>query len=207
MLILKIDKNNPDKEILKLASDIIKSKGLVIYPTDTAYAIGADLLNSEAIDNLDISKQRQKEKNYTAIVCDIEMAKRFAHLSNQEIKVIKTLMPGPLTLAVPKNEIIPNKIHKSEFTFRIPDSIISKEISRLSNTAITATSANISGENTPYSIDKINPLLKDKIDLILDAGVLKKTKTSTICKINDLKVIILREGAISKEDIIKTISD
>ena len=201
MRIIKIDLDAPNKTILEVAADIIKDGGIVIYPTDTAYAVGADVVNTKAISKLDIAKMRPDEKNYTAIVANFDMARKFCHLNPDEKKIVEKFMPGPLTLAVAKKEIIPIEIHSTEFTFRIPDSIIAKEISKLSDTAITATSANISGEKTPYSIAEISPLLKDEVDLILDAGTLEKKMTSTICKVVDGKVVILREGAVSEKEI------
>ena len=201
MQIVTVDKNNPDKDVISRAAKIIKDGGLVIYPTDTAYAVGADLTNIDALHKLDSAKMRPDEKNYTAIVTDIGMAERFCHLASSEIKIVNKFMPGPLTLAVIKKDNVPDKIHKTYFTFRIPDCVIAKEIARASDTAITATSANISGEKTAYSIDNISPALKEKVDLILDAGVLEMKKVSTICKVSENKVIILREGAVSEKDI------
>ncbi|NOQ55271.1 MAG: threonylcarbamoyl-AMP synthase [Nanohaloarchaea archaeon] len=201
MQIVTVDKNNPDKEVLERAAKVIRDGGLVIYPTDTAYAVGADLTNINALHKLDSAKIRPDEKNYTAIVADIGMAERFCHLTSSEIKIVNKFMPGPLTLAVIKKDNVPDKIHETYFTFRIPDCVIAKEISRESDTAITATSANISGESTPYSISEISPALKEKVDLILDAGTLKRKKTSTICKVSGGKVVILREGAVSEKDI------
>ncbi|MBW6462033.1 MAG: threonylcarbamoyl-AMP synthase [DPANN group archaeon] len=202
MMLIKINPDAPNKTILEVAADIIKDGGLVIYPTDTAYAVGADMLNKDAIAKLDIAKDRPEEKNYTAILSDLDMAGRFCDLMPSEKKIVNKFMPGPLTLAVAKKDNIPDYIHSSYFTFRIPDCVIAKEIAHLSDTAITATSANISGEPTAYSIDAISTALKDKVDLILDAGTLKRKKISTICKVEKGKVVILREGAVSEIDIV-----
>ncbi|MCK5593765.1 MAG: threonylcarbamoyl-AMP synthase [Candidatus Aenigmarchaeota archaeon] len=201
MQIVTVDKNNPDKQVLSRAAKIIKDGGLVIYPTDTAYAVGADLTNIDALHKLNSAKMRPDEKNYTAIVADIDMAERFCHLNQSETKLVNKFMPGPLTLATLKKDNVPDKIHKTYFTFRIPDCVIAKEIAQLSDTAITATSANISGERTAYSIDEISPALKGKVDLILDAGTLEKKKVSTICKVENNKVIMLREGAVPEKEI------
>lgn len=201
MQIVTVDKNHPDKKIISRAAKIIKDGGLVIYPTETAYAVGADMTNIDALHKLDSAKMRPDEKNYTAIVADIDMAERFCHLDQSETKLVRKFMPGPLTIAVLKKDNVPDKIHKTYFTFRIPDCVIAKEIARASDTAITATSANISGEKTAYSISDISPALKNKVDLILDAGTLEKKKVSTICKVSDGKVVILREGAVPEKEI------
>ncbi len=203
---LEIDPDRPDMKKLEIAAQTILDGGIVIYPTDTAYGIGADILNPSAIEKLNSAKKRPSEKQYTAIVNDLQKAERFCVLNDLERKLIAKFMPGPLTLAVDKKDIVPSIIQSCDFAFRIPDSYISKEIPRLSNTAITATSANISGEMTPYSISDINPDLLSKVDIVIDAGILPKRPTSTICKIYpDKRIKVFRKGAIDISDIEKCI--
>ncbi len=207
MRTIKIHLHNPEKILLDIAADIIKDGGVVIYPTDTAYGIGADILNKKAVDKLNLAKSRHPEKQYTAIVSDVKMAEKFCFLGDSEKRLIKKFMPGPLTLAVRKKDIVPDFIQKTDFAFRIPDCEIAQKISSMSGKAITASSANISGEETPYSVDEINPILKENVDLILDAGKLEKKKTSTICRVDEGKVRILRAGAIAEKDIADAAED
>ena len=190
-----------------MAADIIKDGGVVIYPTDTAYGIGADILNRKAVDKLNLAKSRHPEKQYTAIVSDVKMAEKFCVLGDSEKRLIKKFMPGPLTLVLSKKDIVPDFLQNTDFAFRIPDCEVAREICSISGAAITASSANISGEETPYSVDEINPILKENVDLILDAGKLEKKKTSTICRVDEGKVRILREGAIAEKDIVDAVGD
>ncbi|MCK4808801.1 MAG: threonylcarbamoyl-AMP synthase [Candidatus Aenigmarchaeota archaeon] len=207
MRTIKINLHNPEKIFLEMAADIIKDGGVVIYPTDTAYGIGADILNRKAVDKLNLAKSRHPEKQYTAIVSDVKMAEKFCVLGDSEKRLIKKFMPGPLTLVLSKKDIVPDFIQKTDFAFRIPDCEIAREICSISGKAITASSANISGEETPYSVDEINPILKENVDLILDAGKLEKKKTSTICRVDEGKVRILRAGAIAEKDIVDAVGD
>jgi len=207
MRTIKIDLHNPEKIFLEIAADIIKDGGVVIYPTDTAYGIGADILNKKAVDKLNLAKSRHPEKQYTAIVSDIKMAEKFCVIGDSEKRLIKKFMPGPLTLVLSKKDIVPDFIQKTDFAFRIPDCEIAREICSISGAAITASSANISGEETPYSVDEINSILKENVDLILDAGKLEKKKTSTICRVDEGKVLILRAGAIAEKDIADAVED
>ncbi|MCK4927237.1 MAG: threonylcarbamoyl-AMP synthase [Candidatus Aenigmarchaeota archaeon] len=207
MRTIKINLHNPEKIFLEMAADIIKDGGVVIYPTDTAYGIGADILNKKAVEKLNLAKSRHPEKQYTAIVSDIKMAEMFCVLGDSEKRLIKKFMPGPLTLVLSKKDIVPEYIQKTDFAFRIPDCEVAREICSISGAAITASSANISGEETPYSVDEINPILKENVDLILDAGKLEKKKTSTICRVDEGKVRILRAGAIAEKDIVDAVGD
>jgi len=207
MRTIKINLHNPEKIFLEMAADIIKDGGVVIYPTDTAYGIGADILNKKAVEKLNLAKSRHPEKQYTAIVSDVKMAEKFCVLGDSEKRLIKKFMPGPLTLAVCKKDIVPDFIQKTDFAFRIPDCEIAQKICSISGAAITASSANIGGEATPYSVDEINPILKESVDLILDAGKLEVRDTSTICRVDDGKVQILRSGAIAEKDIADAVGD
>ena len=92
MKLVKINLDAPNSTILDIAADIIKDGGIVIYPTDTAYAIGADLLNLKAIDKLNTAKERTEGKNYTAIVDSIEMARKFGNITKTEEKIITKLI-------------------------------------------------------------------------------------------------------------------
>ncbi|MEA3229920.1 MAG: L-threonylcarbamoyladenylate synthase, partial [archaeon] len=143
MKVLKIDLRHPDKDILELAGRTIIDGGLVIYPTDTAYGIGADILNKDAVNKLNYAKNRHPEKQYTAIVSSVDMAERFCSLSKSERVLVSKFMPGPLTLVTSKKDVVPDFIQKTDFVFRIPDCKAARDICKISDTGITATSANI----------------------------------------------------------------
>ena len=94
------------KKELKQAVDVLKKGGTVIYPTETAYGLGADALNMKAIKKVYEVKQRPLEKNLTVIVDSLEMAEEYAVLTTSEISIIKKLMPGPITLISKKRESV-----------------------------------------------------------------------------------------------------
>ncbi len=184
------------------AKKIIEEGGIVIFPTETAYGIATDSTNPEAVDKVYNAKQRPREKGLTAIVSSLKQVETYAELSEKERKIVKELMPGPITLVADKKDSIPNSMNE-KFVFRISSSETARKLAE--NVPITATSANISGEETSYSVEDISNELLEKVDFVLDAGELEEGPTSTIVEIVDDEVVIHREGPIKKKEIEKVV--
>ena len=130
---------------------------------------------------------------------DIE---KYAYINDIYKKIIDKFLPGPLTIILKKKEIIPDIVSKEYIGIRIPDSKIIREIATI---PLTATSANLSGEEPPTSVDEINEELKEKVHLIIDTGVCKYKTPSTIIKIVNDNIELIREGAMPFKEIKKVI--
>ncbi len=196
MKTVKADNLPPDNVI----RSIIESGGLIVYPTETAYGIGAGINHSYAIEKIYSAKEREKSKKLTTIVPSIEVAQKYCFLNKDEIKLCKKLMPGPLTLIARKKELIPKEFNE-EFVFRISSNPTAHKLAEIINAPIIATSANLSGKGNTYSIEDLDEKIKSTVDLIIDGGILKDRPSSTIVRIYKGNTEILREGPITKEDI------
>ncbi len=188
----------------KKAREIIKDGGLIVYPTETAYGLGADALNKRAVEKVYDAKQRPRNKGLTVIVSSLEVAEEYADLSEKEKILIEEFMPGPLTLVAKKKDNMPDNVN-NKFVFRISSSPLAREIAE--KTPLIATSANISGEKTSYSVDDISEELLEKVDFVLDKGHLPSGPTSTIAEVKNSEVFIHREGPISQEEIEAALHD
>ena len=173
-----------------------------LYPTETAYGVAADALNKEAVEEVYKAKQRPKSKPLTTICYNLEQVEKHSNLTDDERKLVDEFMPGPLTLVVEKKSHVPDNLNES-FVFRIPGSETARELAK--EGAITATSANISGENTSYRIGDISEELLNKVDFVVDEGELSDGPTSTIAEVNNGEVEIHRRGPVSKEDLRKVV--
>ena len=191
---------NELKENLDEAKKVIKKGGLVVFPTETAYGIATDATDRDAVDRVFESKQRPQDKGLTVIVDSLETAEEYARLSDKERKIVDEFMPGPLTLVAEKKNSVPDNLN-SEFAFRISSGQVASKLSEAG--IITATSANVSGEDTAYSVNDISDELLDKVDYVLDAGELEEGPTSTIVEVSEEDLIVHREGPIKKEEIEK----
>ena len=175
---------------IEKAVKIIKNGGVVVYPTDTCYGIGCDATNPLAIEKIFRIKGREKGKPLPLIASSIEMIEKYVFLDERAIKLFNTF-PGISVALRKKGKIIPDIVNKEKLAFRIPSNEISRRLAELSDKPIVSTSANRSGDPSPYSINEVKSSLKDslkEIDLFIDGGVLTKNLPSTIVDLVEDKV-------------------
>ena len=184
------------------AADFIKNGGLVAFPTETVYGLGGDGLNSEAASKIYKAKGRPSDNPLILHINDQKMLHKIVNDVNSMAKKIMTAFcPGPITLILPKSDIVPSSVTGGLNTVavRMPDNDIARELIRLSNTPIAAPSANISGRPSPTTAQAVYNDLHDRIDMILDGGACHFGVESTIVDCTEDVPIILRPGAITKE--------
>lgn len=203
MDIIKISPDVPDKKIIAGAVKILKQGGIVMYPTDTAYGLAADVKNHKGIEKIFKIKGRMKRKTLPLIVGSLLMASKYVNWTPMGKKLAKNFWPGPLTLVLESRashfKIKRFVAYHRKIAIRVPDSKIAQMISKKIGGPITSTSANMSGKPECYSaVEFLNQAIGKKImpDLILDAGRLKKRKPSTIIDASDEKISLVRKGAI-----------
>lgn len=203
-MIIKINPNFPEEKIIIKSVEILKHGGLVVYPTETAYGLGCDAYNKEAIRKLYALKKRSISQPCSVIVSSQEMIEEIAYINDQAKILINKFLPGPLVIALPKKKIIPDILNSKGIAFRISSNKIAHSITNMLKHPLVSTSANITGDPTPYSIDDvIHSLNQNKIDLILDSGNIPKNIPSTIVDfLLDVPPQITREGKITVEEIL-----
>ncbi len=201
MKVLKINPNRPEKKFLKLAVDILKNDGLVVYPTDTLYGLGANALSKEAIKRVYRVKGRDFKKPLSISFYSIDHAKKYVHFNPTAMKLAKKFLPGPLTIVLPMKFNFPSQLaHGSNnIGIRIPDNKIILDLIKIAGFPITSTSANISDASDCSTAEQAANQIGKKVDLILDGGRCKIKKSSTVIEVDDGKIIVLREGAIKKK--------
>ena len=186
------------------AVNIIKNGGVVVLPTETVYGIGCSCFNEESIKRLYEIKNRPYNKPISVLVSNIDMISRVAkNISDIEMKIIKTFFPGPLTIVLEKNDNIPDILTANGKTIgvRMADNNIINTIIDKVDIPLAVSSANESGMDANINIDTIYEIFKDKIDYYVDGGISKIGVASTVVKVVNGEVIILREGIITKSEI------
>lgn len=200
MEIIKIDKNKPDKRNIKRAVGILRRGGVVVYSTDTAYALGCDSTSRQAMARIFKIKKRPREKQLPLIAGSTAMVKKFYKIDKISARLIKKYWPGPLTLVLSiKHNVSTILGRNKKVAVRVPDCKIARLLSGRLGRPIVSTSANLSGQQVCYSASCVIGQFKNQKyqpDLILDAGRLPKRKPSTIVIIKDGRVVILRKGAV-----------
>ena len=203
-----IYKNITDNQLMEVSQSIKKGK-IVVFPTETVYAIGVNGLDEKAIKRLYEVKQRDITKPINLIVSSLEMINMIAKdITPLEYKIIKEFLPGPLTIILKKKNIVPNVLTNGGDTvgIRMPENDIALKLSKYSNTPIAAPSANISNRPSGTNIKSIYNDFHDNVDIYIDDGESKFGIASTIVKVENNEIKILREGPITLNDIKNKIS-
>jgi len=184
---------------IEKAVQIIQKGGVVVYPTETFYGLGVDALNPRAVERLFKIKKRPSSKPISIIIPNINWLK---YLIKEVPPIAQTLIekhwPGPLTIIFAAKDILPKELtaNTGKIGIRISSHPMAQELAQLSETPITATSANLSGMPPPNFPQEIHPQIKKQIDAILDGGFTKGGLPSTVIDVTVNPPIILRKGAI-----------
>jgi len=201
----KIDiRNNYYKDMLIDAARIIKTGGLVIFPTETVYGIGANGLNSEAVKKIFVAKNRAQDNPLILHVSSIDMVKSIVtDITPLEQKLMDDFFPGPLTIILKRKDIVPNVVTANLDTVavRMPENVIARDLIELAQTPIAAPSANMSGRPSGTNIQDIFDELNDRVDYILDGGECNIGLESTVIRVIDNQIHILRPGKITDYDL------
>jgi L-threonylcarbamoyladenylate synthase len=222
MIVINYQKKH-HKKIIHACVMALKKGKVVAYPTDTSYGLAVDVSNISAVKNLYKVKGRSFKKAVSIVSPSLVYSKKIAKWDKVSSRLAKKFWPGALTLVLPVGkglhlrqgyggqvgpslQRLTNK--GSHVAIRLPNNVIALDLSHLLGNPITATSANVSGNKDCYSVPEIIAQFKNnkyKPDIIIDAGKLPKRKPSTLVKIHNEQIEILRQGPISKNQILKAI--
>ncbi len=199
MRIVAIRLKRPDPRIIREAARVLHEGGVVMYPTETAYGLAADIRQLGAVKRIFRIKGRTKEKTLPLIVGNVSMVGRYAVWNARATQLAKRHWPGPLTLVLRSKKNARKFFKQQTIALRVPDLMLARQLSLKLGHPITSTSANISGKKTCYSVAAFFKQMKGKNilpDLILDAGRLRGRKPSTIVDTISVPPVVLRKGPI-----------
>lgn len=199
--------NIKDNELEEICSFLEKGE-LVVFPTETVYGIGADAFNGQACKKIFEAKGRPSDNPLIAHVSDLDMLKECVKNINEvEEKLIDAFMPGPFTLILEKKTSIPKEVTAGLDTvaIRMPDNKIANMIIKKFGKPIAAPSANKSGKPSGTKIEDIKDELDSSVSAFIDGGDTEIGLESTVVRVIDNVPVILRPGAVTKEDILKLI--
>ncbi len=197
-MLVKIYEENPNLREIDKVVRVLREGGLVIYPTDTVYALGCDALNVRAVERICQIKGVNPQKSNLSIICyDLSNLSEYAKVSNAAFKLMKKHLPGPFTFILPTSSELP-KIYKNrkEVGIRVPDNNIVRTIVReLGNPLLTMSVYDREDEEVEYSTDPelIDEKYADQVDLIIDGGYGGLEPSTVVdCTTDDFE--ILRQG-------------
>lgn len=192
-----------NKEGIEKASKIIKSGGIVVFPTDTVYGIGCDPYNKEAIQKIYKIKSRESSKSLPILAFSKEVATKIAEFDKNAEKIAEKIWPGPLTLILKlTDEKLKASLNiDSKIAIRVPKHQCTLELLEKCN-FLVGTSANISGMGPFRNPEECYQNIQD-FDLFLDGGTITSGGESTIIEFEEGKLKIHREGVLTREEIME----
>lgn len=202
--IIPISAEHLDDKVIENVALVLRSGGLVAFPTETVYGLGADALNVGAVQKVFEAKGRPSNNPLIVHIASLENVKSFAtRLPVKGLKLAHRFWPGPLTLVVKRKSIVPNNVTAGLKTvaLRVPNHPVTLKLLKKFGSGIVGPSANTSGHPSPTSAEHVYDDLKGKIDLILDAGPTKIGVESTVLDVTVDPPVILRLGGLSQQDI------
>lgn len=209
-LVLKVDAQKPDIEKIRIAADFIKKGGLVAFPTETVYGLGADALNQRAV--LALFKAKKRPRDNPPIVhveCIESVYKLVKNIPLKAEKLMKIFWPGPLTLIFKRSEIVPEVTVAGLDTIavRMPRHSVALALVRESGCPIAAPSANLAGKPSPTTAEHVLDDLDGRIDAILDAGPTNIGVESTVLDLTVDPPQILRPGGTPYEELKRVLGE
>ncbi len=202
--ILKIDKDNIDLVKIREAADVLKNGGLVAFPTETVYGLGANALDDNAISKIFATKARPLNNPLTVHISDKEdLSDIIECISETASNLMDNFWPGPLTLVMNKSPKLSDTVSAGLYSVgvRMPSHPIALALINASGFPIVAPSANMSGHSSPINATQVIENLIGKVDLIIDGGETFIGIESTVLDITVNPPLILRYGAITKNQL------
>jgi len=194
--------NAPDT--LRHAADVLRHNGLVAFPTDTVYGIGALAFKAEAVERLYVVKGRATDKAIAVLLArDEHLPQVTLALTPSAQKLAAKFWPGPLTLVVPKHPQLPASVSATlNVGVRVPDHALARQLLDLTG-PLAVTSANRSGEPNSLSAEEVLAQLAGRVDVLIDGGLTPGGVPSTVVDCTEAKPRILRTGPISEAEIVE----
>jgi len=179
---------------------VLRSGGLIVYPTDTLYGIGADPSNPQTMARLFAAKERPSGQPVSVVVANVDAAKELAVMSARAEQLCRQWLPGPLTLLFRPTASAPRSVvsEKNTIAIRVPKHPVALFLAKQFG-PVTASSANVHGKEPPVEASEAQAQLGERVDLYLDAGPCPVGKESTIVDLTGAEPRIIREGAVSAE--------
>jgi len=206
--IFNIHPERPDLELLREAAKVILKNGVIGYPTETVYGLGANALSDAAVEKIFELKGREKHKPILIIAAELDQVKKLVASFPAKAEILaQAFWPGALTMVLEAAPQLSKLLlgGGNQIGIRIPGSKICLELLKYCGVPITSTSANLSGQKNPISASEVRENFGDKLDLIIDGGESQSSVPSTVVVVAADNIKLIREGAISKSKITQVI--
>ncbi len=191
--------DNPQGRLMKQASDIIKQGGVIVYPTDSGYALGCHLGDKKALERICRIRDIDKDHNFTLVCQDLSQISEYTRVDNSAFRLLKANTPGAYTFIFKGSKEVPKRLlnpKKKTIGIRVPDNTIAQALLTELAEPIMSTSLIMPGQDmAEYDPEQIRDLLEHQVDLIINGGHLGEHPTTVVDFSNDsIEIIRVGEG-------------
>lgn len=196
MEFFELHPQNPQIRFISKAVDVLKSGGIIIFPTDTYYGLGCDLFNREGIEQILTIKQENDTKLFSFICSDLKDISKYAKVSDYAYRTMKHLLPGPYTFILPAAKVIPKKLWSKRKTvgIRVPDHAVTLQLVKELGNPIASTSTTTRLGDPLLDPFEIKNIFNSRVDLMLASNTISFEPSSVVDLSGEVPEII-REGA------------
>ena len=202
--ILRVDPFHPTHDLINEAALVIKNGGVIAFPTQHLYGLGADAFNADAVNRVFEIKRRPNDKPLLVLIDkEYDLTRLVQQIPYAAKRIMERFWPGAVTIVFEAKHILPINLTAGteRIGVRMPEHPVALALASAVQGPITATSANITGNSGCSLVSEMDPLITDKLDLIVDVGALKGGIGSTVVDVTADPPKILRQGAVSEKDI------
>jgi L-threonylcarbamoyladenylate synthase len=207
---VSVNPSFPEDRVLVLAAEVLQAGGVVVYPTETVYGLGANVWNPAAVQKVHALKRRREQKPVLVLVNSMDQVRGLTEeiLPSGAI-LMREFWPGPLTLVFSGGQqVIPELMEgKGTIGIRISSHPVCQKLTAVCGYPVTSTSANLEGEPTPATVEEIEVALGPGVDLYLDAGPLPPSRPSTVVDVTASPPRLIRDGAIPFERLARVLPE
>lgn len=200
----QIHPDNPQQRLIHQAADIVNGGGVIVYPTDSAYALGCQLADKNAMDRIRRIRQLDEKHNFSLMCKDLSEIATYAKVSNQGYRSLKAHTPGPYTFILPASNEVPRRIQTKRRTvgIRVPDNAIALALLADLDKPLLSVTLRMPGDEYPL-IDpwEIRDLLQSQVDLVIDGGYCGMEATSVVDLLEEVPQVV-RAGLGAVEDFV-----
>jgi tRNA threonylcarbamoyl adenosine modification protein (Sua5/YciO/YrdC/YwlC family) len=195
-MLIYVNPDNPQPRLISQIVDALRQGGIIVYPTDTHYGIGCDIMNKKAIEKVYQIKQRSKNQPFSFICSDLKHISEYAKVSTLAYRNMKRLLPGPYTFILSGSKLVPKMMLTKRKTagIRVPDNPIALAIAKELGNPVLSTSATGPDDQPFENPSLLHDWFGQRLELVVDGGPVPGTDSSVVSLIDDIPEII-RYGA------------
>ncbi|MDR3477019.1 MAG: L-threonylcarbamoyladenylate synthase [Gammaproteobacteria bacterium] len=189
-----IHPDNPQSRLIKQAATIVQEGGVIVYPTDSAYAIGCQLANKDALERIRSLRQLDEKHNFTLVCRDLSELSTYAIVNNPAFRLLKAHTPGPYTFILNATREVPRRLlqpKRNTIGLRVPDSKIVRALLNELNEPLMSVTLSLPEQEYPFiDAQDIYETLGKRVDLVIDGGPCGMTPTTVVDLVSDTPTIL-----------------